>query len=352
VKALRLYAARDIRYEDAEEPVIQHADDVKIKVKVAGMCGSDISRYAKLGPYVPGNVWGHEFSGEVVAVGSQVTKVKVGDRVTACPALYCGECEFCKKSEFARCEHLDVIGAHKPGSYAEYIVMPQKNVVPVSAELDFESAAIVEPSCVVVHSFYKTNIQAGDTVTVIGCGTIGLLAIQWAKVFGAKQVVAIDIDDEKLNMAKECGADDVINSRILEPYEEVYKVTNNRGADIVVESAGTPITSAQAFSLARKGGQVVFCGIPYGDVMVKRLYFEKIVRNELQVFGSWNAISAPFPGKEWQTSVHFIKTGQIDVKKLITHKVSLQDGFKTFEMVAERKEHFCKILFYPEKCKS
>lgn len=348
MKALKFYGARDIRFEDAAEPVINNDKEVKIRIKAVGICGSDISRYAKLGPYVAGMVWGHEFSGEVVEVGAKVDKIKVGQKVTACPALYCGKCDSCQKGKFAQCEHLDVIGAYCPGAFAEYVVMPEENVVAVPDHVDYDVAATVEPSCVVVHGYYKTGIQAGDTIAVIGCGTIGLLAVQWAKIFGAKTVIAIDIDDVKLELAKECGADITLNSMGKEPYEEVYKVTGQKGADIAVESAGTPITSAQAFSLVGKGGKVLFLGIPYGDVMVKRLYFEKIVRNELQVFGSWNAISAPFPGKEWETCVHFLANGQLNIDPLITHRCPLSKGPEIFEMTAERKEHFGKIIFHPE----
>ena len=349
MKALKLYGKRDIRFEEAEEPVVENVTDVKIKVKAVGICGSDISRYGKLGPYVPGMVWGHEFSGEVVEVGSNVKKIHVGQKVTACPALYCKECDSCKKATYAQCEHLDVIGAHRPGAYAEYIVMSEENVIPVPDNVDYDAAAMVEPSCVVVHGLYKTGIKAGDSVAVIGCGTIGLLAVPWAKIFGAATVIAIDIDDEKLALAKSIGADFVVNSMGIEPYEEVYRLTDNKGVTLAIESAGTTITSAQAFSLPGKGGKVLYVGIPYGDVMVKRLYFEKIVRNELKVFGSWNAISAPFPGQEWETCVHFLKTGQLRMDPLITHRAPLSDGPKLFEMTAERKESFGKIIFHPEE---
>ena len=118
--ALRFYGVRDIRFEEAPEPIIETDSEVKIKVKAVGICGSDIHRYALLGPYVHGTVWGHEFSGEVVAVGKNVTKVKVGQKVTACPALYCGKCDSCKKAKFAQCENLGVIGQHHQGAFAEY----------------------------------------------------------------------------------------------------------------------------------------------------------------------------------------------------------------------------------------
>lgn len=350
MKALKLYGIRDIRYDGAaEEPQIRNDGDVKVKVKAAGICGSDISRYAKLGPYVPGMIWGHEFAGEVVEVGPAVEKFKPGDRVTVSPAITCNACEPCRAGKPAQCEHLEVLGAKAPGAFAEYIVVPAANVVDVPEGVRFEAAAMTEPSAVVAHGFYKTPLQPGQSVAVLGCGTIGLLAVQWAKIFGAAHVVALDIDDEKLALAKSIGADAAVNSTGIEPYEKVLEITDGRGVDLSVESAGTPVTSAQAFSLPGKGGSVLFLGIPYGDVSVKRLYFEKIVRNELKVFGSWNAVSAPYPGKEWTSALHFMQTGRLQTAPLITHRASLADGSAMFEMTAERKESFGKIMFLPER---
>ena len=118
--------------------------------------------------------------------------------------------------------------------------------------------------------------------------------------------------------------------------------------DIAVESAGAPITSAEVLALPKKGGQVVYMGIPYADINIERFYFEKIVRNELTVLGSWNAISSPFPGEEWNASLYYMSTGQIDVKPLISHQVSLQEGPETFRKIINREEVFGKVIMYPE----
>lgn len=348
MKSLKLYGVQDIRFEDADKPVIDNADDVIIKVKAVGICGSDISRYNKLGPYVEGMIFGHEFAGEVAEVGSGVEDIKVGDRVAGCPTFYCGECASCQKGELARCEKLTVIGAIHPGSYAEFVKLPAENIVPIPDNVDYDTASMIEPSAVVVHGFNRTTIQPGDEVAVMGCGNIGLLAIQWAKIFGAKKVYAIDIDDEKLQIAKEVGADVLINSLEKPAHEQILEHTNGQGVDLAVESAGSPITSAQVFALPKKGGEVVFLGIPYGDVNIERFYFEKIVRNELTVLGSWNAISAPFPGKEWSATVHYMSTGQIDVQPIITHRLKLEDGPETFQKIINRDEAFGKVIFHPD----
>ncbi|MGP4106008.1 galactitol-1-phosphate 5-dehydrogenase [Virgibacillus sp. L01] len=348
MRSLNLYDEQDIRFEESEEPVIEQADDVIIKVKAVGICGSDISRYKKLGPYVEGMTFGHEFSGVVTDVGTGVKNVKPGDRVSGCPAFYCGECESCQKGEPSRCEKLHVIGAHVPGAYAEFVSLPEENIVPIPDNVDYDTAALIEPSSVVAHGFYRTSIQPGAEVAIMGCGSIGLLAVQWAKIFGAKKVYAIDIDDTKLEVAKEVGADVLINSLEKPAHEQIEAHTNGKGVDLAVESAGSPITSAQVFALPKKGGEVVFMGIPYADINIERFYFERIVRNELNVLGSWNALSSPFPGKEWSSSVHYMSTGQLDVKPMISHRLNLREGPETFDNLINRKGSYVKVLFYPE----
>lgn len=353
MQALKLYGKEDLRFEQAEQPVIEKPLDVIINVKAVGICGSDLSRYKKLGPYIKGMIWGHEFSGEVVEIGSEVTSVKVGDRVTGCPTLVCQDleqedCYYCKKAEYARCESLTVIGARHPGSYAEFIRLPEKNVVPIPDTVDYESAAMIEPSSVVLHGYYRMNVTAGDDVVIVGCGNIGLLAIKWAKLLGANQIIAVDINQDALATALESGATAIINSAMMEPIREIHSLTKGLGADCVVESAGSPITSAQVYSYARKGGAVVFLGIPYADINIERFYFEKIVRNELTVLGSWNAISAPFPGKEWEATVEALASGALEVKSMISHRLSLEDGPAIFDRITHnREEHFGKVIFFP-----
>ncbi|WP_152654549.1 galactitol-1-phosphate 5-dehydrogenase [Oceanobacillus sp. CFH 90083] len=349
MKALKLYGNRDIRFEDAEEPVIQSEDDVLIQVKACGICGSDTSRYTKLEPHSPGQIWGHEFSGVVEAVGINVTNVQVGDHIAGCPALIDEDDDYYKAGQPARADSLQAIGAIEPGGFAEYITLPSRNVVKVPKELDFDAAAMVEPSTVVLHGYYQTKLTAGDDVVITGAGgTIGLFAVQWAKIFGAKKVIAIDIDDQKLETAKSLGADYTINSLHEDVLDKVSKYTGGMNADIVVEAAGSPITAATVFGYAKKGGGVLFLGIPYADISMERFYFEKILRSELTVWGSWSCVSAPFPGKEWHTTVHFMNNKRLNTEKMITHRVDLQDGPEIFEKLAEKLETFGKVIMYPE----
>ncbi|MGL5686597.1 MAG: galactitol-1-phosphate 5-dehydrogenase [Vagococcus fluvialis] len=353
MESLKLYGKSDLRFEEAEKPIIRKANEVIVEVKAVGICGSDLSRYKKLGPYIPGMIWGHEFSGIISEIGEDVKEVKVGDRVATCPALVCEdleveECYYCKKSEYARCLNLTVVGAKHPGGFAEYVALPEKNVLKLPDSVDFESAAMIEPSAVVAHGLFKSNAKAGDDLVVVGCGNIGLLTIKWAQVMGFDKIIALDINDAALKSAKETGATHTINTLKVDPLEELAKITNHLGAQCVVESAGSPITSAQVFAYAKKGGDVIFMGIPYADVNIERFYFEQIVRKELNVIGSWNAISAPFPGDEWSATIKALSSGKIEFKSMISHRLSLSDGPSIFEEITNnRNKNFGKVMFYP-----
>ncbi|CDR64606.1 TPA: galactitol-1-phosphate 5-dehydrogenase [Staphylococcus argenteus] len=344
MKALKLYGVEDLRYEDCAKPDIEKSNDVVVKVRATGICGSDTSRYKKMGPYIKGMPFGHEFSGVVEAIGNNVTHVKVGDKVTGCPAIPCYECDYCLKGEFSRCEQLYVIGSYEPGSFAEYVKLPAQNIIKVPENVDFIEAAMIEPSAVVAHGFYKTNIKPGITVAVMGCGSIGLLAIQWARIFGATHIIAIDIDTHKLDIAKSLGAHQTINSRDVD-LEAFIENNYANQIDLAIESSGAKVTIGQILTLPKKGGEVVLLGIPYDDIDIDRVHFEKILRNELTVYGSWNALSSHFPGREWTATLSYMAMKDINVKPIISHYLPLEKGPDTFDKLVNKKETFDKVMF-------
>lgn len=346
MKGLALYGIRDLRYEEKPDPKVEKPDDVVVKIKAAGICGSDYARYRKLGPYIPGTFWGHEFAGEVVEVGSDPQGHYVGERVAACPSIVCGKCHYCKTGDFAKCEKLYAIGSLADGGFAEYCKMPAQNLVRLPDNVSYEEGAIIEPSTVALHALFKTGIKMGDEIAVVGCGTIGALLVHWAKLFGVK-VYALDINDDKLKEAKALGADVTINTTNVEPREELDKY-NPLGVDIAFETAGNPITAGQVLSLPKKGGEVVYVGLPYGDVHMPRNYFEKITRNELIVRGSFGVTSAPFPGKEWTTATDALARKAVNIKSIITHRIKLSEGPKVMEDIMENPAPYGKVIMFPE----
>ncbi|MBU7218338.1 galactitol-1-phosphate 5-dehydrogenase [Staphylococcus gallinarum] len=345
MKSLNLYDIEDLRFEEIDKPVITSPTDVIIKVKATGICGSDTSRYKKLGPYQKGMTFGHEFSGIVENVGSQVTSLTVGDRVTGCPAIVCHQCAQCEQGNYSRCESLYVIGSLEPGCFAEFVKLPISNVLKLPDNVDFTTAAMVEPSAVVAHGFYKTNMKPGATVAIMGCGSIGLLAIQWARIFGASHVIAIDIDNHKLDIAQNLGANFCINSQTDDIATTLDTIPHH--IDVAVESAGALATIGPVLTLPKKGGEVLLLGIPYADIQLSRKQFEKILRNELNVIGSWNGLSAPFPGKEWSSTLHYMSTGELKIEPIISDVLPLEQGPETFDALVNKKRAFDKVIFTP-----
>lgn len=344
MKALNLYGKQDVRIEDVPVPKIEKDDDVIILVKTAGVCGSDISRFGKIGSYNPGLTWGHEFAGVVAEVGKSVSGIKPGDRVIACPCFPCFACEHCGQAQYSKCVDLQVLGGHRKGAFAEYVSVPAANVVPIPDELDFAAASFVEPSAVVVHGLDQVTIKAGSSVAVVGCGTIGQLALQWARLYGAGKVYALDTDNTKLDLARRAGADAGFNVTDAEYRDRFAEVTQGKGVDLVIESSGNAAGIVSSMNLACKGGTVLLLGIPYGDVAFDRTSFEKIIRNELTVRGSWNSLSAPFPGREWETSLDYMKKGLLNPSLLITHRISLNEAPDLFPQLYGRDFHFVKVL--------
>ncbi|ORM71225.1 galactitol-1-phosphate 5-dehydrogenase [Pantoea rwandensis] len=344
MKALNLYGKQDVRFEEVPMLKIERDDEVIIHVNTAGICGSDISRFGKIGSYNPGLTWGHEFSGVVAAVGIGVTSIKMGDRVVACPCFPCFECEYCGKSQYSKCSSLQVLGGHHKGAFAEYVSVPAANVVIIPDDLDYEDASFVEPSAVVVHGLDQVNIKAGSSVAVVGCGTIGQLAVQWARIYGAGKVYALDTEQTKLDIACSAGADagyDVTAEGFTERFAED---TQGRGVDLVIESSGNAAGIVSSMNFARKGGAVLLLGIPYGDVVFDRTSFEKIIRNELTIRGSWNSLSAPFPGREWKTSLDYMQKGTLKPSLLITHRIGLKDAPNMLPKLYSRDFNFIKVL--------
>lgn len=347
MRALTFHDKKDIRYdEQVAEPILKSSEEVIIEIAYVGICGSDLSRYKMLGPVNPGNVFGHEFSGVIKEVHKNEQLFKEGDRVAICPALPCNHCEHCTSGEYSLCPKMLVVGAKEPGAFAELIKVPRENIIPLPEEVSLKDAALIEPSSVVLHGLYKTNLSPGQTVAIYGCGAIGLLAVQWAKIFGATRVIAIDIDPYKLDIAKRIGADDVIlPSQNQSSYKHLMEITNDEGVDLAIESAGSAITSEEIFAAPKRGGEIVFLGIPYSDIKLKRFYFERIIRYELTVHGAFNAISAPFPGKEFFSTIDFLKNGKLKMEPLISHVIPLEKGPEMFELVTNGDIPSCKVLF-------
>ncbi len=332
MKAGVVHDREDIRFEDIEKPVPK-AGQVLIKVKYTGICGSDIPRVNGDACHFFPNVLGHEFSGVIEEVGEGVTSVKAGDRVAGVPLVPCLECEDCQKGNYSLCKHYSFIGSREFGSFAEYVVVPEKNAVKFEDEVSFEQGAFFEPATVALHGLKRVPYEGGKTVAILGGGTIGLFTMQWAKIFGAKKVVVFDINDARLDLAKKLGADDGINTLADDFMQTAMDITDGRGFDYIYETAGNTITMKMAFELAANKANVCFIGTPTKEISFSVKEWENMNRKEFNLTGSWMSYSAPFPGEEWVLTAHYFKTGELKFdESLIFKKIPLKDIASAFEM--------------------
>src|SRR5574344_823859 len=279
------------------------------------------------------NVLGHEFSGTIVDVGEGVAKHKPGERVAGVPLVPCMKCEDCQKGDFSLCKHYSFIGSREFGSFAEYVSVPELNAVKFENNVSVEKGAFFEPATVALHGLRRVDYKGGKTVAILGGGKVGMMTMQWAKIFGAKKVVVFDILDERLDLAKRLGADYGVNSGKENFMDEVKEITDGRGFDYVYETAGNTITMKMAFKLAANKAQVCFIGTPTRDLSFGVEEWENINRKEFILTGSWMSYSAPFPGDEWELVAHYFQTGELKFDdSFIFQKIPLSKIDTAFEM--------------------
>ena len=332
MKAGVVYAKNDIRYEEINKPNVEPGK-VLIKVKYTGICGSDIPRVNGDACHFFPNVLGHEFSGIVEEIGEGVNTLKIGDHVAGVPLVPCMKCADCQKGNYSLCKHYSFIGSREFGSFAEYVVVPEKNAVKFDDTVSFEKGAFFEPATVALHGLRRVDYKGGKTVAVLGGGTVGMLTMQWAKIFGAKKVVVFDILDERLNLARRLGADYGVNSSKEDFMDEVNQITDGCGFDYVYETAGNTITMKLAFKLAANKAQVCFIGTPTRNLDFSVDDWENMNRKEFTLTGSWMSYSAPFPGDEWELAAYYFKTGELKFDdSFIFKKIPLSKIDTAFEM--------------------
>jgi L-iditol 2-dehydrogenase len=339
--AVVLYEPGDMRVEQVAVPEILPGE-VLVKVAVCGVCGSDISRMNFAGAHRHPIICGHEFSGHVVAVADDVGTLSVGDLITVPPLLPCRKCDSCLEGNFSLCEDYDYFGSRRDGAYADYVTVPADVALVVPANLDPRAAAMVDPCAIALHALLKTKLRAGARVAVIGAGPIGLFAIQWAKILGASEVMALDVNEEKAEMARLAGAD----TTALDD-AEALTLAGKRGYDVIVEAAGIAPTINLAPNLAARNGDVAFIGIPHTPVELDQTTFSTFLRREIRLLGSWNSFSAPFPGKEWTESVRRLADGTMKWEFMITHQLPLSEVPSTMKSLYDRSIFSSKVLFLP-----
>jgi L-iditol 2-dehydrogenase len=338
LKAVVCYGNNDVRWEDVPD-VFPKEDEVKIKVKACGICGSDIPRATKTGAHSYPIILGHEFSGVVEKVGKNVKGINVGEKVTAAPLVPCYECEQCKKGNFSLCPNYSFIGSRQQGAMAESVCVPAKNIVKLSENTTFEQGALFEPATVSLHAFGINQYEPNGYVAILGGGTIGIFAMQWAKILGCKKVVVFGRDKEHLQLSKELGADEVISTLDEKFIEQAMNLTDGRGFDYIFESAGAVATIKYSFKLAAKKARICLIGTPTNDISFTPREWDLINRKEFILTGSWMSYSNPFPGKEWEMTKKCFANGCLKFDdRLFYKKFDMGNAKNAFALFMNPKE--------------
>ncbi|WP_233517210.1 galactitol-1-phosphate 5-dehydrogenase [Pseudotabrizicola alkalilacus] len=340
MRAAVLYTPGDIRLEDVAKPS-PAPGEVLLRVAAVGVCGSDLPRMLTKGAHKMPIICGHEFSGHIEALGNGVTGFAEGDLCTVPPMLPCGVCDQCATGDFSRCRNYDYFGSRRDGAYAEWVVVPDANLMKAPAGTDPRAAAMVDPASIALHAIWKAGgVRMGSRGAVIGCGPIGLFAIQWMLLMGATEVVAIDVSAEKLAQAQQAGA--------THTFLAGETIPPGLLADIIVEAAGHPSSVNAAALLAAPGGHVVFIGIPVGDVTLHNKTFQHFLRQEVSLHGSWNSFGAPYPGPQWTVTLDKLASGALKWDFMISHELGLEDLPAMFDRLkSEKGMFFSKIMFRP-----
>jgi 2-desacetyl-2-hydroxyethyl bacteriochlorophyllide A dehydrogenase len=318
-----------VEYLDWSIPKVG-SGEILIQVKAVGICGTDLHIYdwaenivREYKPKLP-LVMGHEFAGMVVEAGPQVKNLKIGDRVTAMPVLYCGECYFCRDGRQNICDHRPLLGLGADGAFAQYIAMRYTNVYKLGAEISFELGALSEITCVGLHALEKARLTSGETVAIVGPGPLGAMMAVLAKHSGAGRIfiTGLEADRERLEIARQIGAIPICVEK-ENPRELILDHTGGLGADVVFETAGSSSGVIQSLNLVRKGGRVSILGQGHEstEIPTAMLSFR-----EIELIGT-----RAYTPKNWQKVFYTLMNGAEDLKKMITHRFPLslaEEGIK------------------------
>ena len=342
MKALVMREYKHLSYEDVETPKPKKGE-VLVRIKACSVCGSDVHGFdGSTGRRRPPVIMGHEASGVIEACGPGIKNYKVGDRVTFDSTVYCNECEMCKCGKVNLCSNRQVLGVsceeyNRQGCFAEYVTLPEYILYRIPDNVTYVQASMVEPLSVAYHASTRTQIKPGDSVILFGIGTIGLLTLQVVRSFGAKQIIACDIDDSRLELAKKNGATDCINTKDPEALSKILSLTKDgAGVDIAIDATGIDATANLCIKSVHLDGRVILIGNVAPTVNFPLQY---VVTHQISLFGSCASAG------EYPQCLDLIAAGKVEVDSMISKVIPLADGDKWMNKIYNREDGLTKIVF-------
>ncbi len=343
MKALVLEAYNKLVYKDEPKPVYK-SNEVLVRVKACGICGSDVHGMdGSSGRRIPPLIMGHEASGIIEEVGSDVSSFGVGDRVTFDSTEYKLDDWYTLQGKYNLSDNRKVLGVspkeyRRHGAFAEYVVVPEHIMYRLPDKVTFEQAAMVEPVAVAMHAVSLSPLKMRDTVLVVGAGMIGLFLIQVLRNSNAGSIIAVDLDDKKLDLARKFGAEHTMNAGDTNLTERILELTNSRGADIAFEAVGIEPTVNTAIACVRKGGAVTLVGNLAADISFP---LQSVVTREIRVQGSC-AIAGEYP-----QVLEMMEQELVDVDSLLSATAPLSEGASWFKRLYDKEQGLNKVVLQP-----
>lgn len=345
MRAYVLHGIGDFGLEDIPTPKSRQ-NYVLVKVMAAGICGSDIPRIFYTGAHRHPLVPGHEFAGQVVGLGEGVDSSWLHKNVGVFPLIPCGKCLSCQKKQYEMCKNYNYLGSRCDGGFAEYVEVPVWNLIELPDNVTYEEAAMMEPMAVAVHAMRRVAPRKEDTVAVCGLGTIGLLLVMFLKEAGIENVLAIGNKDFQRDNALKLGVaeEDYCDSRENDVMKWLLDKTNGNGVHTFFECVGKNETVSLAIDSTMAAGSVCFVGNPYSDMVLEKNVYWKILRNQLNVTGTWNSSFTGDASDDWHYVLGCLAAEKIHPKNLISHKFSLEDFINGFYIMKDKSEDYVKIM--------
>lgn len=345
MKAWVLHGIGDIQFEEVKEP--QPAEgEVVVKVKSAGVCGSDIPRIYETGTYHFPTIVGHEFSGIVADVGIGVKPKWKNKRVGVFPLIPCRVCKSCKAEQYEMCRSYGYLGSRQDGGFAEYVVVPEWNLIELPESVSFGEAAMMEPMSVAVHALRRAQLDKGSICIICGLGTIGMLTLMFLKDMGVPNILAVGNKDFQRQTAVKFGLqeDCYCDSRTEDMSKWIMEHTDNRGVDMFFECVGKNETVSQALDLTAPAGKIMLIGNPASDIVFQRAVYWKILRNQLTVLGTWNSSFSHKTNDDWNYVMERLQDHRIRPEGLVTHCFSLERLSDGLMLMHDKLEESGKIM--------
>lgn len=347
MRAYVLHGIGRLQYEEVEPPVLGE-ETVLVRVRAAGICGSDIPRIYQTGAYSHPLIPGHEFAGDVVRTGPGVDEAWLDKRVGVFPMLPCMECPQCRKKQYEMCQNYNYLGSRTDGGFAEYVRVPVWNLIELPEKVGYEQAAMLEPASVAVHAVRRIQVNEGESVAVYGLGTIGLLIVMLLQGMKLCDVYAIGNKDTQRKLALELGVpeDRYCDMRERKVADWAVAATAGRGMDVSFDCVGKSQVIEETLQCAGAGGRIMLVGNPAADVHLEKKLYWKILRRQLTLRGTWNSSYTHEADDDWHFVLNAIQEGRIHPERLITHRYALADLWQGMECMRDKAEEYVKMMGY------